>query len=269
MAELTAAQQRALTVAKANEIVQNTRYSLTAQQQKMLLYMIGHIKPTDTGTEQYTFDIQEFCEATGLQYDHSFYYESLKKSVQELRDSSVWVKIGKKHILLSWLDTAEIEDGSGTIKITFSKSVQPYLFELKERYVSYKLHEVLVLKSKYAIRLYELIKSYAYGADMENGQGKEIAFDPQELKQILVEQSFDDDTTAKSYDRYYNFKQRILSPAIEEINGSSEEINVELIEERTGTGSVKRIVFYVTKAKAAQVLAARQHKREKYTQKKR
>lgn len=249
---MSANQDREWTVAKSNEIIRNTRYSLSVQQQKMLLFMISKIKPSDIGNETYTFSIQDFCAAAGLDMTNGFYYTTLKKQIKELRDSSVWVKVGKKEILLAWLNTVEIDSGSGTISFKFHESVQPYLFELKEKYTSYKLKEVLTMRSKYALRLYEIAKSYAYGREFDNFQEVEAAFTPKELITLL---------DAVTYDRYYNFKQRVLKPAIKEINEMSEEIHIEMEEKKTGR-AITEIYLLISLARTRQRLDARQTKAE-------
>lgn len=255
MHEHSLTQERRWTVAKSNDIIRNSRYSLSVQQQKILLYMISKIRPMDTGNEEYTFDIQEFCSVAGLDTSNGFYYVSLKRQIKELRDSSVWVKVGKKEILLSWLNTVEMDEGSGTIKIKFHETIQPYLFELKEKYVSYRLNEVLVMRSKYSLHLYELLKSFAYGDAFHNYQEVEVNYEPKQL-QVLLD--------AEKYDRYYNFKQRVLLPAIQEINECSEEIHVEMKEERAGR-AIKSVLFLITHAHGRQILNAREMKKDKYS----
>lgn len=240
-------------VAKSHEIVLNSRYSLTVLQQKMLSFMIAKIRPQDHGNEEYIFDIKSFCEAIGLA-ESGYYYRTLKQYIKDLRDSSVWIKIGKKEVLLAWLNTAEIDEGSGSIKIKFHETVQPYLFELKNRFVSYRLNEILTMRSKHSIRLYEMLKAFAFGQAIENGQDVEVSYTPEQLQKLL---------DAESYTRYYNLKQRVLLPAIKEINALSEDIHIEMDEYKQGK-AVSKVVFIVSAARAAQILTARENKERQY-----
>ena len=85
----------------------------------------------------------------------------------------------------------------------------PYLQELKTQYTSYKIYYIMTMKSQYSIRLYEILKSVA---------GKELwYFDIENLKKIFM--------CEEKYDRVNNFKQRIIEPAIEEINNKT-DLNV-------------------------------------------
>ena len=50
------------TVTKANELIQKSRFSLSLQQQKIMLYLISQISPYDEEFKLYTFSITEFCK---------------------------------------------------------------------------------------------------------------------------------------------------------------------------------------------------------------
>ena len=45
-------------VRKANELIQKSRFSLSLQQQKIILYLISKIQPTDTEFHEYKFEIK-------------------------------------------------------------------------------------------------------------------------------------------------------------------------------------------------------------------
>jgi plasmid replication initiation protein len=88
-------------------------------------------------------------------------------------------------------------DGTGVVEATFHPDLKPYLLRLKNRFLMYDMKNVLNISSANSIRMYELLKSF---------EGiRERTFYVEELKEILgVEQK---------YDRYYNFKKRIIEQA--------------------------------------------------------
>jgi plasmid replication initiation protein len=51
-------------------------------------------------------------------------------------------------------------ESEGAIDIRFDPFLRPYLLELKKEFTSYKLENVIKLKSSYAIRIYELLMQY-------------------------------------------------------------------------------------------------------------
>lgn len=70
-------------------------------------------------------------------------------------------------------------------------------FGIKKEFTSYKLENVVKLKSSYAIRIYELLKQY------EKLQERTFLLD--DLRKMLGAEDI--------YPAYGNFKQRVLMPA--------------------------------------------------------
>ena len=80
--EKTIGEKQTYSVFKANELIQQSRFTLTTQQNKMLLFLISKIKDTDTGEEIYSFPIKEFCEVCNIEEDNNKnYINSTKKTV--------------------------------------------------------------------------------------------------------------------------------------------------------------------------------------------
>lgn len=247
-------QARGWYIAKSNELIQHSRYSLPITQQKMLLYLISKIKPQDSGEELYTFNITDFCDAVGLDRSEG-YYHNLKAQLKALADSSVWIRMedNKEH-LFRWIEDPVIDPGSGTVEIQFKKIVRPYLFDLKARYTQYKFIEVARLKSKYAIRLFELLRSYTTQEKLSNGQEVDQPFTVDELKLRM-------DAT-ETYKRYFDFKKRVLIPAVDEINACSDTMHIDFEEHRRGN-AIKAIIFTIGAPKALETLNARSETRKR------
>ena len=81
------------TVVKANELIQKSRFSLSLQQQKVVLYLISQITPQDEDFKLYEFSIVEFCKVCGIDYSNGKNYADLKEAVKEIADKSIWVKL--------------------------------------------------------------------------------------------------------------------------------------------------------------------------------
>ena len=136
-------------VVKANDLIRRTRYSLTTQQQKIVLFAISKIKPMDAPNTQYEISIDELCAACGIDIDNGgYYYKAIKDDLKKLTDR-LWVEMpDKSETTVAWISDATIIPLSGTVYIKFHEKMAPYLFELKERYTQYRLEDVLVFKSK-------------------------------------------------------------------------------------------------------------------------
>lgn len=212
-------------VVKANELITKSRYSLSLQQQKILLYLISRIKPDDDINTVYELSIKDFAKICGYDTSTGYYYPLIKDDIKKLRDTSSWIEIEKgREVLFSWLNTAEINKNSGKIQITFHSTVSPYLFQLRERYTQYNLYQILCLSHKYSIRLYEYLLSMKYKEIIE--------VDIDTLKKRI---------DAEKYEKISHFKDRVFIPAINEINDYT-NLNIEYKFKKTGR-TISHIVF--------------------------
>ena len=199
------------TVVKANELIQKSRFSLSLQQQKVVLYLISQITPFDEDFKLYEFSIVEFCKVCGIDYDSGKNYADLKAAIKEIADKSVWIRLANgKQTLVRWIEKPYIDDNSGLIQIKLDADMKPYLLQLKENFTQYELLWTLNFKSKYTIRLYELVKSIHYH-ELDTYSRD---FTLEELRGMLG---------AETYKTYQTFKVRVLEPSIEEVNQYSDK----------------------------------------------
>lgn len=203
-------QDREACVVKANQLIQKSRFDLSTQQQKIILYLISKITPKDEDFEEYEFTIKEFCAICGI--TSGSIYTDLKDQIKRIADKSLWVEISPgNETLLRWIEKPYIDTNSGTIRIRLDRDMKPFLLRLKQNYTQYELIWTLRFKSKYSIRLYELIKSIHY-REYETYTRK---FSVDELRKLLG---------AETYKAYPNFRQKVIDPAIAEINEYSDKI---------------------------------------------
>jgi plasmid replication initiation protein len=187
-------------VVKSNDLIRNTRYELTEQEQKLIIFLISKISKDETAIPTIQVRLREYCEVAGIEYSGGA-ISHIKKNIQEIADKSWWIPIkNQKQKLFRWIDTAEI-DGE-TVEISLSQSLTPYLVELRKDFTKYSLMDVLVLRGKYTIRLYELFRSYLW-------QGYWIV-DVDELRSII---------NCDSYNAFKEFNRNVLKYSIDEING--------------------------------------------------
>lgn len=220
------------TVVKANDLIQKSRFSLSLQQQKVVLYLISQITPIDEDFKLYEFSIVEFCKVCGIDYDSGKNYADLKAAIKEIADKSVWIRLANgKQTLVRWIEKPYIDDNSGIVQIKLDADMKPYLLQLKENFTQYELLWTLNFKSKYTIRLYELVKSIHYH-ELDTYSRE---FELEELRRMLG---------AETYKTYQTFKVRVLEPAIEEINQYSDK-NVSYEPIKNGR-SVSKIRLTIT-----------------------
>lgn len=218
-------------VAKDNRIIQESRFSLSLLENKAVLYLISKIKPDDKPNQIYVFSCREFQAL--LNWNKEASYQNIKIMLQNLGDMSLWIRGEvngrEKDILVRWFNIVHLDPGNGEIEISFHEDMFPYLLDLqkhleeeKRYYTTYKLQNVSLMKHKYSIKLYELLKSYQYNNQkwtFENGTGSEF-----DLQIRLADTKMDRKTrraVSMIPDGWANwavFKRNVLDPAVQEIN---------------------------------------------------
>lgn len=213
-------------VVKSNDLIQKSRFALSTQQQKILLYLISRIKPSDEQFKLYEFSIAEFCQACNICYSGSNYQE-LKNSIKELSDKSMWIELQDgTETLVRWIEKPYINKKSGIIKIKFDNDMMPFLLHLKKNFTQYELIYALNFRSKYSIRLYEAISSIHFHKLEEYRK----AYDIEQLRKLL---GINDNT----HRQYREFKRKALEPAINEINKYSDQ-NIKYDEIKKGRKTI-------------------------------
>lgn len=226
------AAQRNQIVVKANELIQNSRFNLSLQQQKVVLYLISQITPYDEDFRTYEFSINEFCKVCGIGDVSGKHYNDLKDSIKEIADKSLWItREDGTETIIRWIEKPYINPKSGIVQIKLDEDMKPYLLQLKENFTKYELFWTINFKSKYTVRLYELVKSIHYN-ELET---YERTYTLDEIRKILG---------AESYKVYNDLKKRVLTPSVEEINKYSDKI-VSFIPLKKGR-SVDRITLVVS-----------------------
>lgn len=153
-------------VVKHNDIVQKSRFELSLVEQKTINFLVSLIKPkkdiADIQPLEYEFEIIDYCKICGIDYANGRAYNDVKSTLKKLRDKSVWVTLPDgTETTVSWINKVYTNKRSGHAKIRFDEDMAPYLFELCANTTRYELLNVLPMKSKYSVRMYEICRSWA------------------------------------------------------------------------------------------------------------
>lgn len=219
-------------VSKSNTLIEaNSRLNLV--EQKMLLCLASNIEPSDRDFKTYIFPIKQFHDLLGL--SGSTKYTELSKITKELLSKVIEIKVGEELIQVSWLSSAIYNKNKGTIDLRFDPLLKPFLLELSSKFTSYRLANVVKLKSTYAIRIYELLKQY------ENIKERIISIE--NLRYYL--------DAIDVYPNYANLKQRVLKPSQKELNQKT-DISFEFEEIKLGR-KVQKIRFIIRSQKKKDV----------------
>lgn len=217
-------------VTKDNNLIEaRQKKPLTVTEQKIILTMASLIEPKDADLKDYDISVKDFLLMLNLPSGGS--YNHIKKIVDDLMSKVVeipsqaaaggWVKT-------HWVSRAEYVNGSGTIQLRFAPELKPYLIQLKDTFTSYRLSNVLSLKSGYSIRLYELMKKWQ--------RSGEWTCTLESLREKLG-------VAPNKYPRYANFNAKVLKVSVAELNEKT-DLAITVNEIRRGR-NLERLSFTI------------------------
>lgn len=201
MTELELEKQRNALVVKSNALIRQSRFNLSTQEQKIVLYMVSKLRKDDETLDTIEFSVRDFCEVCGIKYRENS--QHIKETIKHLRDKSIWVTLPNGvETTVAWIEKPYIDFNSGIVRIRLDRDMMPYLLHLQGNFTQYELYAVLALRSKFSLRLFELFKSYLFEGS--------FAISLAELKNMLMLR--DDE-----YPKFYDFKRYVIDKAIDEI----------------------------------------------------
>ena len=220
-------------VTKSNQI-NEARYKLSALEQKMILSVVAEIQPEDKEFKTYRLKITDFIKLLGL--SGKTIYSDIQKITVELMKKVLVIPKSQPNpeddsiLIAHWFSSVEYFPGKGYVDFCFDPKLKSYLLQLKERFVSYQLKNIVQLKSSYSIRIYELLKQYEKIGCRQ--------FELHELRRILG-------IKKNEYKLYGHFKTRVLIPSQNEIPLKT-DLNFSFEEIKEGR-EVAYIKFYIHK----------------------
>lgn len=255
--------QRGMNVQKANFLINEGHFDLTLREQKIACYMASLLRPEEVDAEdeyisykiEYVVNIGEVIDVLGLPKNGTA-YNQIKGSFKSLRDKSAWITLPNgRNSAVAWFDRVEEDPATKEIHVKFDDRIVPYITALRDNFLLFSLVNILPMKHKYSIALYESLKSFycykmfKYHVKKTDEIEVKLNKSKNKLNQKLRYQVTPDEVRTwlclngkKKYNSFTNLEKEILK-AIEEINKYT-EMHVEYERPETGKGvQVKYITF--------------------------
>jgi len=185
-------------VVKRNKLNEMFLTNMTLQELRLFNVYLSIIRRNDESTRRIVFSLQEFKAIIGTKHKNINYYKGI---VQQLASRSVSTDIedGPYQIcpLFIELGLNRDEHGEWYIVVDANERATPLLFGFQQEYFKYRLWNVLNLKGKNHVRMYEILKQY------EN-----IGWRAMHLSDLMGMLGIEEGR----YPRWIDFKNRVLEP---------------------------------------------------------
>lgn len=167
-------------------------------------------------------------------------YESLREAVNHFLELRITLPVldDKKDVkVINLVQAMELNSAEGVVVGLFSPLALPYLMALTDNFTVGQVDELMRLKSANTHRFYWLMRSWQFRSPVTVTVAK--------LRELT--------TQAGSYEQYADFRNKVLQPSIDELNGL--DFQITFSEQRKGR-AVDTVRFDIGKQEAVPPLPA-------------
>lgn len=197
-------------VVQSNELI-GGRQALKLNSAKLIRSAIMQVVREDEELKPYVITIKELSELINV--PASNLYRDIDAITDDIIKNPVYIremKNGKteRFVKIPWVEWCEYKADTG-VAIKLNERLKPFLLNLKEHYTQYSLQEVLVMKSVYAIRLFEVLNGKVMSRSIPMN-GIHVILSVDELRECC--------SCEDKYFPFSNLKKKVIDVAVREIN---------------------------------------------------
>lgn len=207
------------------------RMSLNAM--KLFRLVVTQCRLKDEEFFEYDFKITDLAEAFSIDR-HNLYKETQAMCINMMQMVLLY---GEGNPQKSWkmkhiFDECSYEDGSGTIKVKLHPDMTDLFLKLKRDFTQIPIASVLLMRSKYSIRMFEILCEKMRNCMPYADTATEVTLT---LEEIRIATGTD---KKKTYNRISNLKDKVVKPSLAEIETAADWkiICTDLKQGRTVTG---------------------------------
>lgn len=183
----------------------DARYKLTVYEQRMVIAICSQIDDRKDELPTIKVKITDLADFCG--FEPSRKYTMVKTTARTLRSRTLEYQMPNGDwYITGWINSAHYDSKEGKITFTFDERLKPELLNLKSAYLLTPAKPLMKFDRDYSVRLYFILKKMLKVRDFE----KDLDFFRDRFR------------LGKTYDKISNIKNRVLEPAITEINEKSD-----------------------------------------------
>ena len=214
------------TIKQSNRLIE-ARYRLTKYEQRMMIAICSQLNKNADEFETVRMRVDDMAEFCNIKRTNQ--YTEVKSTLMRLLSRVLQIKESNGGWYAThWLQSAKYHKDEGIIEYCIDQRLKPELLKLKEAYLTTKAAPLMEFNRDYSARIYFILK-------------KMVKVGKFDYDLDFFRDRFQLD---KGYRLFANIKNRILEPALAEINEKS-DITVEHEYIKEGR-SYKRIHFKVS-----------------------
>ncbi|MEZ8196962.1 replication initiation protein [Vibrio cortegadensis] len=223
-----------LTIVHSNDLVEAS-YNLSIDEMRLISYVSTKIDSRKPNVGEIKVYPSEFAEAFGLN-KHNI-HRNLINSIKSLATKAVTMPLDdRRNVVLPWLGMGIYDrqpTDSSHVVVVFSSYIEPYLFELGERFTAMKFEYSSKLNTPFSFRLYQWLNKAKYLYNSKDGSTTYVVLEVDWMKSQAGLEG--------KHRAWGKFRDKVIQPSIDKINASTD---LSVIWEPVKTGrSVTAVKF--------------------------
>ncbi len=224
-------------IKKSNDLIE-ARYRFDIWETRVFTSILSEIEQQDEDFRVYRVYLRDIIKEFNINNGDA--YELLRQATHSLMNKKLYVNyeqdgairekiyhiIRKADVMKSILDESRRKVNE-YVDISIDPEMKPLLLELKSRFTTYDVQNVVKFKSSYTLRIYEHLKQY-------EKIGKRT-LDIEYLKRIFE--------LTTEYPLFANFYQKVVDPAFRDINEFT-DLTISRIEKIKAGKKVESLQFF-------------------------
>ncbi len=204
-----------LTIVHSNELVEAS-YNLSIDEMRLISFVATKVDSRKSDVGEIKVYPTEFAHAFGLN-KHNM-HRNLVNSIKSLATKAVTMPLdNKRNVVLPWLGMGIYDrqpDDSSHVIVAFSQYIQPYLFELKDRFTVINFEQAARLNTPFSFRLYQWLIKAKNLDNSKEGHSVQVIL---ELDWIKSQAGLEG-----RYARWDVFKDKVIQPSVNLINSKTD-----------------------------------------------
>lgn len=198
-------------VVKSNALI-NATFDMSLQGNRFLAFAISLLTPEQRPAPGHPLDLEipvvPFAKTFGVPVNTAYrdIAQLSNQFLQKLITLPPDQTLDGSEVTVGLVSKRKYRENEGRVWVRFDEDIVPHIFDLKERFTSYRLKDVYQFTRANSWRVYELLKEF-------KGLGQR-EFDVEEFKFKVG--------VGGLYPRIGDLKKRVIDPAIAEINATSD-----------------------------------------------
>jgi len=189
---------------QSNRLIE-ARYNLTKYEQRFIIAICSQIKANDENFNRVRIkvsDMAHFCK-----FEPQKAYTLVRSTIMKLLRRTLEIKYPDGNWYVThWLQSAKYIASESVIEYKIDDELKPELLQLKSAYLSTSAEPLMEFSRDYSVRMYFILKKMLKIRDFE----KDLDFFRDRFQ------------LGKTYDKLSNLKDKVIEPALVEINEKSD-----------------------------------------------